>query len=75
MVATNGVLLHDGYDVDKIDSTGTETHYIDYNAGADDKVYAICDDGTSAYWVTNDTGPSGKLEVYKKALTGDAQYI
>jgi hypothetical protein len=70
--STNGVLLHDGYDVDKIDSTGTETHFIDYNAGADDKVYAICDDGTSAYWVTNDTGPSGKLEVNSKPLVGDA---
>jgi len=69
---TNGVLLHDGYDVDKIDSTGAETHFIDYNAGSDDKVYAICDDGTTAYWVTNDTGPSGKLEVNKKALTGNA---
>ena len=67
---TNGVLLHDGYDVDKIDSTGAETHFIDYNSGADDKVYAICDDGTTAYWVTNDTGPTGKLEVNKKALTG-----
>jgi len=69
---TNGVLLHDGYDVDKIDSTGTETHFIDYNSGADDKVYAICDDGSSAYWVTNDTGPSGKLEVNKKVLTADS---
>jgi len=69
---TNGVLLHDGYDVDKIDSTGAETHFVDYNAGADDKVYAICDDGTTAYWVTNDTGPSGKLEVNKKVLTADS---
>ena len=68
----DGLLLHDGYDVDKIDSTGAETHFIDYNAGADDKVYAICDDGTTAFWVTNDTGPSGKLEVQKKALTLDA---
>jgi hypothetical protein len=64
----NGILLHDGYDVDKIDSNGTETHFIDYNAGADDKVYAICDDGSTAFWVTNDTGPSGKLEVLKKSL-------
>lgn len=69
---TNGVLLHDGYDVDKIDESGVETHFIDYISGADDKVYAICDDGTTAYWVTNDTGPSGKLEVNKKLLTGDA---
>ena len=67
---TNGVLLHDEYDVDKIDTAGTVTHFIDYNAGTDDKVYAICDDGTTAFWVTNDTGPSGKLEVNKKALTG-----
>lgn len=68
--ATNGVLLHDEFDVDKIDTSGTVTHFIDYNTGTDDKVYAICDDGTTAYWVTNDTGPSGKLEVNKKALTG-----
>jgi hypothetical protein len=66
------VLLHDGYDVDKIDTTGVETHFIDYNAGSDDKVYAICDDGTTAYWVTNDTGPSGKLEVNKKVLTANS---
>lgn len=68
---TDGVLLHDGYDVDKIDSNGVETHFIDYISGADDKVYAVCDDGTTAYWVTNDTGPSGKCEVNKKLLTGN----
>jgi hypothetical protein len=68
----NGVLLHDGYDVDKIDSSGTETHFVDYNAGADDKVYAICDDGSTAFWVTNDTGPSGKLEVLKKSIDLDS---
>jgi hypothetical protein len=70
--SNNGVLLHDGYDVDKIDTAGVETHFIDFNAGSDDKVYAICDDGTDAYWVTNDTGASGKLEVNKKPLTGNA---
>lgn len=47
-------------------------HFVDYNSGSDDKVYAICDDGTTAYWVTNDTGPSGKLEVNSKALNADA---
>ena len=70
--STEGILLHDEFDVDKIDTAGTVTHFIDYNTGTDDKVYAICDDGTTAYWVTNDTGPSGKLEVNKKALIGDA---
>ena len=49
--------------------TGTAEviHFVDYNSGTDDKVYAICDDGVNAYWVTNDT-VSGKLEVNKKAL-------
>jgi hypothetical protein len=62
-----GVLMHDGYDVDKIDSTGAETHFIDYNAGTDTPVFAICDDGTFAYWVTN---TATKKTVYKKPLTG-----
>ncbi len=65
---TKGVLLHDEYDVDKIDGTGAETHFINYNAGTDKPVYAICDDGTTAYWITNS---STKKEVYKKALTLD----
>jgi hypothetical protein len=64
---TNAVLVADEYDVDKITDAG-EVHFIDYNSGTDDPVYAICDDGVSAYWVTNDT-VSGKLEVNKKALT------
>ena len=62
-----GVLLHDEYDVDKIDTNGTVTHFIDYNAGTDQPVYAICDDGTTAYWITN---TATKKTVYKKALTG-----
>jgi hypothetical protein len=64
---TNAVLVVDEYDVDKITDAG-EVHFIDYNSGAADHVYAICDDGVNAYWVTNDTA-SGKLEVNKKALT------
>jgi hypothetical protein len=66
---TDGVLLHDEYDVDKIDSNGTETHFIDYNSGTDSKVFAICDDGVNAYWITN---TATKKTVYKKALTGDS---
>lgn len=66
----DAVLLWDEYDVDKIDVDGTVTHFIDYNAGVDAPVYAICDDGTYAYWVTNKTaGGSNKIHVYKKLLT------
>ena len=61
-------------DVASTASTGTITsevqHFVDYNAGTDDKVYAMCDDGVYCYWVTNVTsGGSTKLTMYKKLLT------
>jgi hypothetical protein len=70
---TNGILLVDGYDVDKIAADGTDTHFIDYAAGVDKQVFAICDDGVNAYWVTAilDAG-ADKTAVYKKPLTGNA---
>ena len=70
---TNGVLLWDEYDVDKIAEDGTVTHFLDYAAGTDYAVNAICDDGTYAYWITNvlNTG-TPRLRVYKKLLTGVA---
>ena len=70
---TNGVLLHDEYDVDKIAVDGTETHFIDNAAGTDYPVFAICDDGVNAYWVTRilDSGVD-KTVVYKKPLTGNS---
>jgi len=40
-----------------------------YNAGTDAPVHGICDDGTTAYWITN---TATKKTVYKKPLTGDA---
>jgi len=55
--------------------TGTSDiiHFIDYNSGSDDPVYAICDDGTTAYWVTNDfDAGTNKGHVYKKVLTADS---
>ena len=68
---TEGVLLKDEYDVDKIDTAGTVTHFIDYNTGGDYSVYDICDDGTTAYWVTNVLNAgTPRLRVYKKPLTG-----
>lgn len=71
-----GALLHDGYDVDKIKVTdpSNPVHFIDYNSGAGVyPVYAICDDGTNAYWVTNKTsGGTTKFTTYGKPLTGDS---
>ena len=69
---TNAVLLHDEFDVDKITEAGAEVHFIDYNAGTSEKVYAICDDGVTAYWVTNTvSGGTNKLHMFKKPLSGD----
>ena len=69
LVVQNSVLLWDKYDVDKIDEGGKLTHFVD---ATPDPVYAICDDGTYAYWVTNEiNGGANKLHVYKKLLTDD----
>ena len=69
--STNGILLKDEYDVDKIAVDGTLTHFIDYNSGSDYPVYAICDDGVNAYWVTNVlSAGTPRLRVYSKPLTG-----
>jgi len=68
---TNGVLLWDEYDVDKIAEDGTVTHFLDYAAGTDYAVNAICDDGTNAFWITNIIASgTPRLRVYKKLLTG-----
>jgi hypothetical protein len=64
---TNGVLLHDGYDIDRVSVSGTVEHWVD-NASGQDKVYSLCDDGKFAYWITNDAS-TGKLEINKKLLT------
>lgn len=70
---TEGVLLHDEYDVDKISADGTVTHFIDYLTGGAEPVRAICDDGVNAYWVTNKTeSGANKLHMYKKPLTGSS---
>lgn len=66
---TKGVLLLDEFDVDKIAANGTVTHFVDYTSGTDSPVYALCDDGTFAYWITN---TATKKTVYKKPLTGSS---
>ena len=69
-VQYEGVLLHDGYDVDKIWDGGND-HYIEFLPGSE-PVYSICDDGTYSYFVTNFVqGGSSKLHLFRKPLSGD----
>jgi hypothetical protein len=73
---TNAVLLHDGYDVDKIVPGASPVHFIDYNAGSAEPVYAICDDGVFAYWITNaNVSGTPRLHMYKKLLTDNTTTI
>jgi hypothetical protein len=67
---TNGVLLHDGYDIDRISVSGTVEHWVNSAAGQD-KVYSLCDDGKFAYWITNDSS-TNKLEINKKLLSASS---
>jgi len=54
-------------------ASSTITHFVDYNAGSAEPVYAVCDDGTYAYWVTNAVQAGAtKLHMFKKPLTGNA---
>jgi hypothetical protein len=71
--STSGVLMHDEYDADKIATDGTVTHFIDYLTGGAEPIRALCDDGVTAYWVTNATaGGANKLHMFKKPLTGSS---
>ena len=69
--STDGYLLHDGYDIDRIKADGTVEHFVDNITGTDDKVYAMCDDGNYAYWVTNDA-IGGKFDMRKKQISAAA---
>jgi hypothetical protein len=51
-------------------------HFIDYTSGTAEPVYAICDDGVYAYWVTNaDVSGTPRLHMYKKLLTDNTTTI
>jgi len=51
-------------------------HFIDYNTGSAEPVYAICDDGVYAYWVTNaDVSGTPRLHMYKKLLTDNTTTV
>jgi hypothetical protein len=56
--------------------TDPVVHFIDYISGSAEPVYAICDDGVYAYWVTNAVaGGANKIHMYKKLLTDNTTTI
>ena len=61
---TKGVLLLDYDNIKKIDSTGVPTTF---KAAGTQPIYAMCDDGNNAYWITN---VASKATLMKKPLSG-----
>lgn len=61
-----GVLLSDYDEIDKIDNAGTVT---DFKNTTGQPIYALCDDGNNAYWITN---AGGKAVLMKKPLSGSS---
>lgn len=56
--------------------TNPVVHFIDYNSGSAEAVYAICDDGVFAYWVTNaNISGTPRLHMYKKLLSDNTTTI
>ena len=56
--------------------TNPVIHFVDYISGTAEPVYAICDDGVYAYWVTNAVaGGANKIHMYKKLLTDNTTTI
>jgi hypothetical protein len=51
-------------------------HFVDYNSGSAEAVYAMCDDGVFAYWITNaNVSGTPRLHMYKKLLTDNTTTI
>jgi len=67
----DAVLVWDGYKINKVEADGTVVSFVSYTPGTDYPIYAVCDDGTYAYWVTNKTG-TNKLQVNKRPLDSSA---
>ena len=63
---TRGVLLLDYDEIDKVASDGTVT---DFKNTTGQPIYALCDDGSNAYWITN---VAGKATLMKKPISGSA---
>ena len=70
---TSGTVTSTAVDPAGTGVTNSVVHFVDYISGTDRKVFAICDDGVNAYWITNKTvGANQRLTMFKKPLTGDS---
>lgn len=71
-IKREGVLYADSYIMAKVDEAGTVVAFQTYNSAVDDRIYASCNDGNTAFWATNAISGGLKLTVYKKNLDDDS---
>ena len=64
---TSGTVTSTAVDPAGTGVTSSVVHFVDYISGTDRKVFAICDDGVNAYWITNKTvGANQRLTMFGK---------
>lgn len=71
-IKREGFLYADSYIMAKVDEAGTVVAFQAYNSAVDDRIYAACNDGNTAFWATNAVSGGLKLTVYKKNLDDDS---
>ena len=71
-IKKEGFLYADSYIIAKVDEAGVVTAFQTYNPAVDDRIYAACNDGNTAFWATNAISGGSKLTVYKKSLDDDS---
>lgn len=71
-IKKEGFLYADSYIMAKVDEAGTVEAFQTYDPAVNDRIYAACNDGNTAFWVTNVVSGGLKLTAYKKNLDNDS---
>jgi hypothetical protein len=71
-IKKEGFLYADSYIIAKVDEAGAIETFQTYDPAVDDRIYAACNDGNTAFWATNAISGGSKLTVYKKNLDDDS---
>jgi hypothetical protein len=71
-IKKEGFLYVDSYIMAKVDEAGTIESFQTYDPAVNDRIYAACNDGNTAFWITNAVSGGLKLTAYKKSLNDDS---
>ena len=71
-IKKEGFLYADSFIMAKVDEAGTIEAFQSYDPAVDDRIYASCNDGSYAYWLTNAVSGGLKATIYRKLLKDDS---